>query len=480
MSKNYFMSLEYGLIGHGFKKEFLKLLLLFSHLLKTSLSMGAVSLLWASVGLSSAHAAPPIQHWRLNGGAEVFLITTPNLPMLDLQVDFDAGSRRDPPAKAGLSSAVSMMMTKGFKSSALGAAMDENALGQAWADLGANWSVSSSQDKMSFRLRTLSQSETLAAAIETAAKVISQPSFDPRVFARERAKAVDGLKESITQPGTLANRAFLQNIYPTHPYGVLLTEESIKNTEISDLEDFYKTHIQVCGAKISMVGNLGREQANEVAVKLMAGLATRVGCAKLAQIPPVPDLTKPTELRIDFESAQAHVLIGQPAIERSDPDYFALTVGNYVLGGGGFVSRLTNEVREKRGLSYSVYSYFSPAKQAGPFTLGLQTRPDQAQQAIEISRKVLSEFVKKGPTATELKAAKDNLIGGFPLRLDSNKKLLDNLSNIAWYELPLDYLDTWSARVERVSIEQIKTAFARHLQPDRMVGVVVGGKFEAR
>ena len=189
----------------------------------------------------------------------------------------------------------------------------------------------------------------------------------------------------------------------------------------------------------------------------------------------VPPLAQPKDERLPLESAQAHVLIGQPGFKRDDPDFFALTVGNYILGGGGFVSRLTAEVREKRGLSYSVYSYFAPALHAGAFTIGLQTRPDQANQAVQVSRDVLAKFVAEGPTQAELKAAKDNLMGGFALRIDSNAKLLDNVANIAWNNLALNYLDTWTQQVEKITLADIKAAFARKLQPERMVTVVVGG-----
>ena len=182
----------------------------------------------------------------------------------------------------------------------------------------------------------------------------------------------------------------------------------------------------------------------------------------------------PATLALPFDSAQAHVLMGQPGFKRNDPDFFAFTVGNYILGGGGFVSRLTQEVREKRGLSYSVYSYFSPGLHAGAFTLGLQTRPDQATQAVQVSRQVLADFVANGPSAEELQAAKDNLTGGFALRLDSNRKLLDNVANIAWNGLPLNYLDTWTDQVNRLTLADIKAAFARVLQPDRLVTVVLG------
>jgi zinc protease len=194
----------------------------------------------------------------------------------------------------------------------------------------------------------------------------------------------------------------------------------------------------------------------------------------LPAVAEVAALGAASEQRIAFKSAQAHVFIGQPGYKRSDPDFFALLVGNYTLGGGGFVSRLTQEVREKRGLSYSVYSYFSPGLHAGAFTLGLQTRPDQADQAVKVSRDVLERFMKDGPTAKELQAAKDNLIGGFALRIDSNRKLIDNVANMAWNGLPLDYLDTWTQQVARVTLADIRAAFARKLQVDKMATVVVG------
>jgi zinc protease len=188
----------------------------------------------------------------------------------------------------------------------------------------------------------------------------------------------------------------------------------------------------------------------------------------------VHPLNEAQRVDIPFESAQAHVFIGQPGIARQHPDFLALTVGNYVLGGGGFVSRLTEQVREKRGLSYSVYSYFSPGQHAGAFTVGLQTRPDQAAQAIEVATQVVTDFVQNGPTEQELQAAKNFLIGGFALRLDSNRKLMDNLSNIAWFDLPLDYLDHWTELVDKITAGDIQQAFARNLQPDRMVTVVLG------
>jgi zinc protease len=202
----------------------------------------------------------------------------------------------------------------------------------------------------------------------------------------------------------------------------------------------------------------------------------QAACTPLPAVPEVVALSVADVRQVPFNSAQAQVLVGQPGITRRDPDFFPLFVGNYTLGGGGFVSRLTTEVREKRGLSYSVYSYFSPALHAGAFQIGLSTRPDQAEQALSVAREVLKDFVEQGPTEAELQAAKDFLIKGFALRIDSNRKLLDNVANIAWNGLPLNYLDTWTQQVQAVTTAEIRRAFQRVIQPDRMVTVVVGGR----
>jgi zinc protease len=161
-------------------------------------------------------------------------------------------------------------------------------------------------------------------------------------------------------------------------------------------------------------------------------------------------------------------------MRRLDPDYFPLWVGNYILGGGGFNSRFTREVREQRGLTYSVYSAFAPYRQAGPFTIGLQTRRDQAAAALDVVRTTLREFVRDGPTPDELEGAKQNVIGGFALRTDTNRKILDYLAVIGFYGLPLDWLEQFPQRVAAVTVEQVRDAFRRRVDPDRLATVVVG------
>jgi len=191
-------------------------------------------------------------------------------------------------------------------------------------------------------------------------------------------------------------------------------------------------------------------------------------------LPEVPPLSAAIDERVEFPSSQAHLLLAQPGIKRGDKDYFTLYVGNHVFGGSGLVSILSEQIREKRGLSYSVYSYFMPMRQPGLFQLGLQTKNVQAEEALRVLRETLAKFVEEGPSAEQLEAAKQNITGGFPLRIASNSKIVEYLAVIGFYDLPLDYLDTFTAKIEAVSAEQIRDAFQRRIDPQRMVTVQVG------
>ena len=442
-------------------------------------------------------AAIPIEQWSLPNGAQVYLVQSPGIPMVDVQIDFDAGGRRDPAAQSGLASVTAGMNNNGTeaqaadpaKGLAAAPAIDENAVSEAWADLGASFSASAGPDRMSFALRTLTDPGLLAKATALAARQLGHPSFPQTVWERDRQRLVASLEEANRRVGTVAARAYGKALYGSHPYGQEMTAQTLAAISVADMARFYRQSIVPCRARLTVVGAVNRAQAEALAAALLARLpgadaagqaCTTPNAANAVQFPrtPVPEvqpLRAAQEIRIPFESAQAHVLMGQPGYKRDDPDHFALTVGNYILGGGGFVSRLTEAVREKRGLSYSVSSHFSPGLHAGAFTVGLQTRPDQAVQALAVAREVLARFVAEGPTEAELRAAKDNLIGGFPLLIDSNAKLLGNVANIAWNNLPLNYLDTWTQQVEALTVADVKAAFARKLQPEKMVTVIVGG-----
>ncbi len=425
---------------------------------------------------TAAQAAIPIQHWMQPSGAQIYLVPSPGIPMIDVQIDFDAGSRRDPAKQAGLASVTASEAGKGVKADGKEPAIGENALSEAWADLGAAFDARAGDDRMSFSLRTLSDPDLLAQAGALAARQLGTPAFPPDVWQRDRQRIGAALREADTRPATVARRNFTQAVYGNHPYGYETTEQTLERIEPADMTAFYDRTVRPCRAKISIVGAIDRARADALAKQLLSRLPEPSRCDALPPVADVAPLTQAVERDIPFASAQAHILIGQPGYPRSDPDYFPLTVGNHILGGGGFTSRLTAQVREKRGLSYSVYSYFAPGLHAGAFTIGMQTRPDQAKQAVQVSKDVLSGFVADGPTEAELEAAKQNLIGGFALRLDSNRALLGNIANIAWHDLPLDYLDHWTERVQALTVADIKAAFQRKLQPDRMVTVVVGGQ----
>jgi len=422
-----------------------------------------------------ARAAIPIQHWVQPSGANIYFAESPSIPMVDLRVDFDAGGRREPADKAGLAGITADMTAKGVAAHGSEPALDENQLGEAWADLGAEMDAGASSDRMGFTLRSLSYPDILSKAVALAARQLGEPSFPDDVWQRERQRLAAAVREANTKPGVVAGKAYAAAVYGDHPYAHEMTEETLAHISVADMKQHYQL-LEPCRAKVSIVGALTRAQADALATALLSRLpAAATGkCDPLPPVPEVAPLAGSSVKAIPFASAQAHVLIGQPGYKRNDPDHFPLLVGNYILGGGGLVSRLAQEVREKRGLSYSAGSSFSPGLHAGAFTVSLQTRPDQAPQALQVARDVVAHFVADGPTPAELKAAKDFLIGGFPLLIDSNRKLLENIANIAWYNLPLNYLDTWTANVQRVTAADVKAAFQRKLNPDRMVTVTVG------
>ena len=432
-----------------------------------------------------AHASLPIQHWTQPSGARVFLVESHAIPMVDVQIDIDAGSRRDPAAQAGLASVMTGQMTNGTRAEPQGQgpyplALDENQIGEAWADLGASFGGSAGGDRMSFGLRSLSYPDLLDKAVALAARQMAHPAFPEAMWLRDRERISASIRESLTKPGTVVQQRFAQAVYGTHPYGFRTTPESLSRIGVQDLKNLHAQALRACRATVSVVGDLTRAQADALVQRLLAQWPRESGCPSLPPVPEVAPLTAAQNLSLPFDSAQAHVLIGQPGYKRDDPDFFALLVGNHILGGGGFVSRLTEQVREKRGLSYSVYSGFAPGMHAGAFTIGLQTRPDQAAQAVAVAQEVVQNFVRQGPTEAELQAAKSNLVGGFALRIDSNRKLLGNVANIAWNRLPLDYLNTWTRQIERVSAADVQRAMARVLQPERMVTVVVGANPEGQ
>jgi len=414
----------------------------------------------------AAPAAPDIQYWVTDKGVRVYFVETHEIPMITAKILFDAGSSRDN-GKPGVAVLTASLLGEG----AGGLSADQ--ISRNFEDLGAHFSSGAGREYAFVGLQSLSDSGQLDKVTENLRRVISRPDFPPVAFERERNRTLTGIQQKQQSPGDLAADAFYSAVYGDHPYAHAPegTEKSVKALTRKDIMDFYHRYYSAKNAVVALVGDLDRTRAGEFVTALFSELS---GGARAPALPDVPALTEAKTIKINFPSTQTHIIVGQRGIRRDDPDLFPLYVGNSVLGGGGMTSRLFEEIREKRGLSYSTYSYFLPMRQTGPFISGLQTRNDQAQEALKLLDQQLREFVKDGPTQKELKATQEYLTGGFPLRIDSNRDILEYLAMIGFYGLPLDYLDKYTQRITDVTTTQVQNAFQKKLSPDRMVTVLVG------
>lgn len=413
--------------------------------------------------VSAQTLAAPVQSWTTVQGTRVYFIETHTLPIVDVQISFLAGSAFDPPALPGVASMTASLLDQGA------GARNEKEVAETLADIGAQMSAGAGMDSASVSLRTLSDPERRATAVALMVDALTQPHFDGAVFKRDQARSIAGLKEALTKPQVLSQRAYMSAIYPDHPYGQLTTPESLAQMSRSDMERFWRSHYSAARASVAVVGDLTRAEAEALAIQLTAALPADQADVPRTLPKPAPTATK--TVRVDHPASQAHLLVGMPSVARDDAEQIALQVGNYTLGGGGFVSLLTKSVREDRGYAYSVYSYFDPKLVEGPFTIGLETKRSQANDALKVVNTVLGDFLQRGPTATQLKAAQDNIAGGFALRIDANSKLAANLGVMAFYGLPTDWLEKYPERVRALTPEAVRAAFQKHVKPEQLVTV---------
>ena len=414
----------------------------------------------------SAQASPDIEYWTTSKGTDVYYVHAPELPMVDIQVLFDAGSTRD-----GDSLGIAMLTNSLLADGANGE--DADMISNGFESLGAIYASDVGYDSASLQLRSLTENDLLTKAIKNFKKVISLPDFPEDALERKRSQMLIAIKAKEQSPAAIAKDTFMSAIYQSHPYGQPSdgNEVSIKAITRKDIVSFYNKFYTAKNSMIAIVGAIDRKSAEEISEDIVNALQDG---EKVSLLSKVKDLDDSKNIFIEYPSTQTHILVGQPGVKRGDADYFPLYVGNHILGGGGMVSRLFEEVREKRGLSYSVYSYFNPMLFKGPFIAGLQTKTDQSDEAISVVLENIKNYIELGPTEEELISAKKNIIGGFPLRADSNSKILNYLVAIGYYKLPLDYLRTFNANVEAVTIEHIKDAFKRRLTVDKLVTVKVG------
>ncbi len=417
--------------------------------------------------VSTASASPQIETWQTKNGVKTLFVAAPELPMLDIAITFDAGSGRDAEL-AGLSQLTHSLLNTGSGK------LDADAIAEKFEDVGAQFGASVNLDRSSVALRSLTDEELFKQALSTFITILTQPSFPKKDFQRLKNQALIAIKDEEQRPGDIASKAFYKAIYGDHPYAqtTLGYQESINKISIKDVKKFHQQYLVAENASIAIVGGINVETAKQIAEQISSSFPSGTKPVPLAK----PQPQQPAaDIFIPYPSQQAHVFLGQLGIQRDDPDYFILYAGNHILGGGGFTSRLVKEVRVERGLSYSVYSYFFPMQLNGPFIVGLQTREDQAQQAAEVSLETMEKFIAEGPTEEELTLTKNNIIGGFPLRIDSNRDILGYLSIIGYYNLPLDYLNSFTDKISAITQKDIRETFSRRLKLNNLVKIIVGG-----
>lgn len=407
-----------------------------------------------------------IETWHTTNGTRVLFVESQDLPIVDVRLTYRAGSARDG-KQYGISRLVSALLVEGSG----GYTAEEVA--QTFESVGAQLGHNSLRDMAWTSLRSLSSPEILAKTVDMFAMVNGKPDFPNDAIERDRRSLLLSLGNRENEIESVVEDAFFDALYDDQAYeiGPHGTSESLESISRKDLLAFHRRYYVAKNATLSLVGDLTREQARQYAEKVTRHLKSGQPAQALSPAEP-PEQGR--TVSIQFEASQSHIKQGLPVLSRKDPDYFPLYVGNHILGGSGFSSRLVQEIRENRGLTYSVYSYFLPMETNGPFQMALQTRNDQVDEAGSLMQALLEAYIEDGPSEEELNHAKKNITGSFPLKLDSNKKIVNYLGVIGFYDLPLNYLDSFNQRVMAVTIDDIKDAFQRRVDPNRLVRVIVG------
>ena len=416
-------------------------------------------------GKAPARRTLDIQTWQTAEGAKVLFVEAHELPMFDMRLTFAAGSSQDQKTP-GIAVLTNTMLNEGVKGK------DVTAIAQGFEGLGADFSNGAYRDMAVASMRSLSAADKREPALKLFAEVVGKPTFPADSLTRIKNQLLASFEYQKQNPGSLASKELFTRLYGEHPYAHPSegTEKTIKPITIAQLKAFHAHAYAAGNVVIALVGDLSREQAQAVAAQVSASLPKGPALAKM----PTPVEPKAGQTHIEFPSKQTHLMLAQLGITRNDPDFAALSLGNSILGGGGFGSRLMTEVREKRGLSYGVTSGFTPMQTQGPFLIGLQTRAELSENTLKLVQDIVRDFLADGPTQKELDDAKRELAGSFPLTAASNSSIVAQLGAIGFYDLPLTYLEDFMTQSQNVTVEQVKAAMSKHLSADKMVVVTAG------
>ena len=418
----------------------------------------------------SVQAAVNIQRWTTPQGVQVLLTERHENPIIDMAVSFrGAGNASDPDGKSETAAFTAALLTGGTKE------MDEETFNAQTNGLAVEIGSGTDNETTTATLRSLNRPDTLKKAVSLFNGALARPRFDEAVFRRNQTQAATVLQQQETKPDFTAARTLARLSYPDHPYGkgAYTTVQSINSITIDDIRAFYRTRYGKNNAVVAIVGDIDRKGADRLVQDALSGLPDLAAAS--VDVPPVKK--HPAQRRdIPFAGEQAQIMLGMPLITRNDPDYYALVVGNYVLGGGGFDSRLMEVLRNQRGDTYGVYSNLTPERQAGMFTIAYSSRKPAARASLAAAQEVIRQFIAEGPTEEEMSQAKANITGSFPLRFDSNAKLLGYLNLIGVYNLPDDYLEAYPKAVAKLTAADVKATWQKRVRPEDLNIVVVGAQ----
>jgi len=416
--------------------------------------------------VSSAHAKLDIKHWTTPEGAKVFFAQTKGLPILDIQLNFDAAASRDGD-QFGLASLTSALLGTATQYN------NEEQIINAFEAVGAQFSNSSLKDMSIVSLRTLTRQSILKKSLDIFTEVIAQPSFEQTYLTREKRQTLRAIEAAKQSPASVASLAFDKAVFVDHPYAhaKIGTQETISQISLKDIKHHYQQYYVAKNLTIALVGDISKAQAKQIARQISHGL--NIGKkAKVNSI--VLPLEQLQTIHIEFPSKQTHLLIGQAGINRSHPDYYPLYLGNHIFGGSGLTSILSDEIREKKGLAYSAYSYFTKMQSNGFFMMRMQTKNSQTEEARKIAIRTLEYFISQPMTQQQLQDGKDNIIGGFALETASNANILTYLSIIGFYNLPFDYLSGFTDKIKDISAKDIQKSYERLIDMDKLIVLSVG------
>ena len=407
-----------------------------------------------------------ILKWKTKNNVEVYFVKRPEIPMVDVAVVFAAGSSYDG-VNAGLASFTSMMLNEGTKTKSA------TEIAKAFDAVGAKFAASANRDMTVIGVRAVVHTDYLDPAMSTFLDVLTHPSFPLKSFSRVKQQILDGIKQNLQDPNQVASNAFFKSLYGTQPYGhpVSGSLDSVNKITRDEISQFYKKYYVAQNAKIVLVGDLSQKQAHYMAEAITTRLASG---SKAPEIKMTSQVNSDKRVFVPMPITQNTIIIGENGITRQNKDYYNLLVANHVLGGLPMTSLLFDQVRNRHGLVYGIYSGFQPLSAKGPFIIWLQTRSAKTTQAVDLVNKILKTYLHNGPNADQLRAAKLNIEGGFPLKISTNSGIIANVINIAFYHLPLDFLNTYSDHIKKVTIESAKSAFANHIEFNKLNTIIVG------